>query len=226
MALLWVVKACVSLYRPVKSLRIALRPLRVLSIVSSTLDVHQVRVGGLTLLDDANIAIPGCDKNMPGCIMAMARHNRPSIMIYGGTINPGYSKLLKKTINITTCFEAQGSYNYDTLNNPDDPSQTKDDILSDIEKSACPGPGACGGMFTANTMATAVETLGLSLPGSASTPATSPAKQRECIKAAEAIKICMERNIRPLDLLTKRSFENALVMMVRLQSRLANLIRC
>lgn len=165
---------------------------------------------------DACVTIPGCDKNMPGCVMAMARHNRPSIMIYGGTIQPGYSKLLRKTINITTCYEAHGAYSFDTLKNPDDPSQTKDDILSDIEKSACPGPGACGGMFTANTMATAIETLGLTLPGSASTPATSPAKGRECYKVAEAIKVCMEKNIRPRDMLTKRSFENALVMMMAL----------
>lgn len=165
---------------------------------------------------DANIAIPGCDKNMPGCVMAMARHNRPSVVIYGGTINPGYSKTLKKPINITTCYEAHGAYIYDTLKNPEDPSISKDDILTDIEKNACPGPGACGGMFTANTMATAIESLGLSLPGSASTPATSPAKMRECTKAAEAIKVCMEKNIRPRDLLTKRAFENALVMMMAL----------
>lgn len=148
--------------------------------------------------------------------MAMARHNRPSLMIYGGTIQPGYSNLLKKTINITSCYEAHGAYLFDTLKNPDDPSQSKDDIMSDIEKHACPSVGACGGMFTANTMATAIETLGLTLPGSASTPATSPAKGRECHKAAEAIKICMEKNIRPRDMLTKKSFENALVMMMAL----------
>ena len=165
---------------------------------------------------DACITIPGCDKNMPGCVMAMARHNRPSLMIYGGTIQPGYSNLLRKTINITTCYEAHGAYSFDTLKNPDDPSQTKDDILSDIEKNACPGPGACGGMFTANTMAMAIETLGLTLPNSAATPATSPAKMRECGKAAEAIRVCMEKNIRPRDMLTKRSFENALVMMMAL----------
>ncbi|KAI4720942.1 dihydroxy-acid and 6-phosphogluconate dehydratase [Aureobasidium sp. EXF-10727] len=128
---------------------------------------------------DANISIPGCDKNMPGVV-------------------------------------AHGAYNFDTLKNPDDPSITKDEILTDIERNACPGSGACGGMFTANTMAMAIETLGLSLPGSSSTPATSPAKMRECQKAAEAIKICMEKNIRPLDLLTKKSFENALVMMMAL----------
>jgi len=165
---------------------------------------------------DANITIPGCDKNMPGCVMAMARHNRPSLMIYGGTIMPGYSSLLKKPINVTSCFEAHGSYNYDTLKNPDEPTQTKEDILKDIERHACPGAGACGGMFTANTMAMAIETLGLSLPNSSSTPATSPAKMRECHKAADAIMVCMEKNIRPRDMLTKRSFENALVMMMAL----------
>ncbi|TKA81164.1 hypothetical protein B0A49_01877 [Cryomyces minteri] len=165
---------------------------------------------------DANISIPGCDKNMPGCVMAMARHNRPSLMIYGGTIQPGYSNLLQKPINISTCYEAHGAYNYDTLKNPDDPSQTKDDILTDIERNACPGAGACGGMYTANTMSTAIEAMGLSLPGSSSTPATSPAKMRECQKAADAIRICMEKNIKPRDLLTKRSFENAMVMMMAL----------
>ncbi|KAM0720264.1 hypothetical protein Q7P37_004400 [Cladosporium fusiforme] len=165
---------------------------------------------------DACITIPGCDKNMPGCVMGMARHNRPSLMIYGGSIQPGYSKLLKKPINITTALEAHGAYIYNRLKNPDDPSQTQDEILTDLEKEACPGSGACGGMFTANTMATMIETLGLSLPGSSSTPATSPAKMRECHKAAEAIKICMERNIRPKDCLTKTAFENALVMMMAL----------
>jgi len=165
---------------------------------------------------DACIAIPGCDKNMPGVVMGFARHNRPSIMIYGGSIRPGYSKTLGKPINITDCFEAQGSYEFDTLNNPNDPSITKEEILSDIERHACPGIGACGGMFTANTLAMAIETLGLSLPGSSSTPADSPAKMRECAKAAEAIKICLEKNIRPRDILTKASFENAMVMMMAL----------
>lgn len=146
----------------------------------------------------------------------MARHNRPSLMIYGGTIAVGFSNLLRKRINIATCYEAFGAYSYNTLKNPDDPSQTKDDIIDDIERNACPGAGACGGMYTANTMATAIEVMGLSLPGSSSTPAENPAKSRECIKAAEAIKICMEKNIRPRDLLTKKSFENALVMTMAL----------
>ncbi len=165
---------------------------------------------------DACVAIPGCDKNMPGCVMAFARHNRPSIMIYGGTIQPGYSKLLRKPINISTCYEAHGAYLYDALSSPDDSSLTKDEIMSDIEQHACPGAGACGGMYTANTLATAIEAMGLTLPGSSSTPATSPAKMRECSKVAEAIRLCMEKNIRPRDLLTRRSFENAMVMMMAL----------
>jgi dihydroxy-acid dehydratase len=168
---------------------------------------------------DACIAIPGCDKNMPGVVMGMARHNRPSIMIYGGTIQIGYSNLLRKPVNISTCFEAAGAYAYDTLRQPDDggdTSKSKDEIMDDLERHACPSAGACAGMFTANTMATAIESMGLSLPGSSSTPATSPSKMRECVKAAEAIKICMEKNIKPRDLLTKRSFENALVMTMAL----------
>jgi len=168
---------------------------------------------------DACIAIPGCDKNMPGCVMAMARHNRPSLMIYGGTIDRGYSKLLRRPINISTCYEAFGAYVYGNLKQPDDggdTSKTKDEIMDDLEQHACPGPGACGGMFTANTMATAIESMGLSLPGSSSTPASSPTKMRECIKAAEAIKVCMEKNIKPLDLLSKRAFENAMVITMAL----------
>jgi dihydroxy-acid dehydratase len=165
---------------------------------------------------DACIAIPGCDKNMPGVVMGMARHNRPSLMIYGGSIQPGYSKVLQKPINVSTTFEIHGAFLFDTLKNPDDPSQTKEEILTDVERNACPGQGACGGMYTANTLATSIETLGLSLPGSSSTPATSPVKMRECQKAAEAIRICMEKNILPRDCLTKASFENALVMMMAL----------
>lgn len=168
---------------------------------------------------DANITIPGCDKNMPGCIMGMARHNRPSLMIYGGTIDKGYSKTLRKPINVATCYEAFGAYTYNTLRQPDDggdTSKTKDEIMEDLERNACPGAGACGGMYTANTMATAIESMGLSLPGSSSTPATSPAKMRECAKAAEAIKTCLELDITPKKLLTKRSFENALVITMAL----------
>ncbi|OJD40492.1 dihydroxy-acid dehydratase [Diplodia corticola] len=165
---------------------------------------------------DANICIPGCDKNMPGCVMAMARHNRPALMLYGGSIKPGYSKLLQKPINISTCYEAHGAMVYNTLRAEHDPTITQDAIMDDLEKSACPGPGACGGMYTANTMASAIETLGLTLPGSSSTPAESPTKMRECAKAAECIKVCMEKNIKPRDILTRKAFENAMVIMMAL----------
>lgn len=163
---------------------------------------------------DACIAIPGCDKNMPGVIMAFARHNRPSIMVYGGSIKPGYSETLRKPINISTCYEAHGAYIYKTLKSQEEGKFTPDQIMEDIERNACPGAGACGGMYTANTMSTSIEAMGLSLPNSSTTPAESPAKMRECAKAATAIRVCMEKNITPRKLLTKASFENALVMMM------------
>ena len=162
---------------------------------------------------DANIAIPGCDKNMPGVVMAAARHNRPFIMIYGGTIRKGHSSLLEKEINISTCYEASGAYTYNRLNaktDPGKPGREPSDVMEDIERHACPGAGACGGMYTANTMATAIEAMGLTLPGSSSYPALSPEKRRECEKVASVIKTTMEKDIRPRDLLTSRSFENAL----------------
>jgi dihydroxy-acid dehydratase len=164
---------------------------------------------------DANISIPGCDKNMPGVVMAAARHNRPFIMIYGGTIRKGHSTLLDKEINISTCYEANGAYAYGRLeakcNKPSGAKATPSDVMEDIEQHACPGAGACGGMYTANTMATAIEAMGMSLPGSSSYPATSPEKRRECERAAEAIRVCMEKDIRPRDLMTRAAFENALV---------------
>lgn len=164
---------------------------------------------------DANICVAACDKNMPGVVMAMARHNRPSLMVYGGAIDPGYSGVLRKRINIASCYEAHGAYQYGTLLkavHEASASLSPEEVLDDIVKNACPGPGACGGMFTANTMATSIEVMGLALPGSSSNPATSPAKMRECQKTGEAIRICMEKNIRPRDLLTLEAFENALVM--------------
>jgi dihydroxy-acid dehydratase len=106
---------------------------------------------------DACIAIPGCDKNMPGVIMAFARHNRPSIMVYGGSIKPGYSETLRKTINISTCYEAHGAYIYKNLKSEKEGEFTPEQILEDIEQHACPGAGACGGMYTANTMSTSIE---------------------------------------------------------------------
>ncbi|PSN64967.1 dihydroxy-acid dehydratase-like protein [Corynespora cassiicola Philippines] len=163
---------------------------------------------------DACIAIPGCDKNMPGVIMAFARHNRPSIMVYGGSMKGGYSQTLRKPINISTCYEAHGAYIYETLKSAQEGEFTPDQIMDDIERNACPGAGACGGMYTANTMSTSIEAMGLTLPNSSTTPAESPAKMRECARAAAAIRVCMEKNITPRKLLTKESFENALVMMM------------
>ncbi|KAM5354005.1 hypothetical protein ACJ41O_000655 [Fusarium nematophilum] len=164
---------------------------------------------------DANISIPGCDKNMPGTVMAAARHNRPFIMIYGGTIRKGHSDLLEKPINISTCYEAAGAFAYDRLHaktDPGAPGRGSSDVLEDIEKHACPGAGACGGMYTANTMATAIEAMGLSLPGSSSYPAESPEKRRECERAAQVIRTTMEKDLRPRDIMTRASFENALVL--------------
>lgn len=164
---------------------------------------------------DANISIPGCDKNMPGVVMAAARHNRPFIMIYGGTIRKGHSTLLERNVNISTCYEASGAYAYGRLQAKTDagqPGRQSTDVMSDIEKHACPGAGACGGMYTANTMATAIEAMGLTLPGSSSYPALSPEKSRECERAGQVIKTTMEKDIRPRDLLTRAAFENALVL--------------
>lgn len=168
---------------------------------------------------DANISIPGCDKNMPGVLIAAARHNRPFLMIYGGTIRKGYSKLMSKYVNISTCYEAAGALAYGKLKAaecPGEKGRTPSDVMEELEQHSCPGVGACGGMYTANTMSTAIEAMGLCLPGSSSNPADSPAKMRECEKAADAIKICMEKNIRPRDLMTKESFENALVLTMAL----------
>jgi dihydroxy-acid dehydratase len=140
-------------------------------------------------------------------------------MIYGGTIKKGFSKLLNKEVNISTCYEASGAFVYGKLkaaSGAGEKGRTPEDVMEDLEQHACPGAGACGGMYTANTMSTAIEAMGLSLPGSSSNPAESPAKMRECTKAAEAIKICMEKNIRPRDLMTKESFENALVITMAL----------
>lgn len=106
---------------------------------------------------DACIAIPGCDKNMPGVIMAFARHNRPSLMVYGGSIMPGYSETLKKPINISACYESHGAYIYKTLKSATEGQFSPDEIMEDIERNACPGAGACGGMYTANTMSTSIE---------------------------------------------------------------------
>lgn len=152
---------------------------------------------------DGIIALPGCDKNMPGSVMAMARLNRPSIMIYGGTIRPGFFQNQK--LDIVSAFEAWGQYVTKKIN-----EQELDDVL----QNACPGAGACGGMYTANTMASAIETLGMSLPHSSSTPATSDDKRDECIQAASAMKNLLEKNITPDQILTYKAFENAITMVI------------
>ncbi len=150
---------------------------------------------------DGNISIPGCDKNMPGCIMAMGRLNRPSLMIYGGTIKPGHRN--EQKLDIISAFQAYGEYIADTIS---------DDERLDIVKKSCPGPGACGGMYTANTMASAIEAMGMSLPYSSSTPAVDPGKIDECIHAGAAMKNLLENDIKPRDIMTREAFENAMVL--------------
>jgi len=152
---------------------------------------------------DANISIPGCDKNMPGVVMAMGRVNRPSIMVYGGTIQPGCAKTMDNaSIDIVSAFQAYGQF----ITGEIDEAKRYD-----IIRHACPGGGACGGMYTANTMATAIETIGLSLPGSSSNPAESKAKQIECLAAGEAMKNLLKEDIRPKDIMTREALENAMM---------------
>jgi dihydroxy-acid dehydratase len=155
---------------------------------------------------DANISIPGCDKNMPGSVMAMARLNRPSLMIYGGTIKPGRSRA-GDVLDIISAFESYGRY----LGGSIDEAQRLD-----IVRHACPGAGACGGMYTANTMASAIEALGLSLPYSSSTPAEDPKKLDECLRAGAAIRELLERDLKPRDIMTRAAFENAIVVVTAL----------
>ncbi|MDE0642978.1 MAG: dihydroxy-acid dehydratase [bacterium] len=151
---------------------------------------------------DANISIPGCDKNMPGAVMAMARLNRPALMIYGGTIQAGTDRH-GNPIDIVSAFQSYGESLAGRL--------SEDDRL-DVVRNACPGAGACGGMYTANTMAVAIEALGMSLPYSSSTPAIDPAKADECRAAGSAIRRLLEENIRPTDIMTRVAFENAMVI--------------
>lgn len=149
---------------------------------------------------DGLIAIPGCDKNMPGCLIAMARLNRPSLMIYGGTIAPGCFGS-HKTLDVVSAFQSYGQF----LAGDIDESERKSIIAH-----SCPGPGACGGMYTANTMACAIEALGMSLPYSSSTPAAHEGKIKECLAAGKAIDLLLEKDLKPSDIMTFRSFENAI----------------
>jgi dihydroxy-acid dehydratase len=154
---------------------------------------------------DALIAVPGCDKNMPGSLIAMGRLNRPAIMVYGGTIAPGHYK--GKNLDIISSFEALGQKIAGQLDEGD---------FKGIVMNSCPGPGACGGMYTANTMSSAIEALGMSLPYSSSNPALSPEKQKECETAGIAIRYLLEKDIKPRDIMTRKAFENALVVVMAL----------
>ena len=154
---------------------------------------------------DANISIPGCDKNMPGVLIAMGRINRPSLMVYGGTIKPGHWK--NATLDIVSAFQSYGEYIAGKIDDHD---------REMIVENACPGAGACGGMYTANTMASAIEALGMSLPYSSSIPAIDTGKLEECLQAGQAIRNLLEKDIKPRDIMTREAFENAMVIVMAL----------
>ncbi|WP_342549954.1 dihydroxy-acid dehydratase [Paenibacillus sp. FSL P2-0089] len=154
---------------------------------------------------DGLVAIGGCDKNTPACLMAIGRLNIPSVYVYGGTILPG--KLDGKDVDIVTAFEAVGQYHEGKIT---------DEQLHKVECSVCPGPGSCGGMYTANTMAAAAEAMGMSLPGSSSTPAVSPDKAGECAAAGRQVIALLEQEIYPKDIMTKKAFENAITVVMAL----------
>jgi dihydroxy-acid dehydratase len=154
---------------------------------------------------DALVAIPGCDKNMPGCLMAMGRLNRPALMVYGGTIKPGLRNGEK--LDIVSAFQCYGQFLAGTIDEA---------TRSEIVARSCPGAGACGGMYTANTMASAIEAMGMSLPYSSSTPAEDPLKIDECRRAGAAIRTLLERDLKPRDIMTRRAFENAMVVVMAL----------
>jgi dihydroxy-acid dehydratase len=159
---------------------------------------------------DGLVAIGGCDKNMPGCLMAIARLNRPSVFVYGGTILPGCltgDGGCETKLDIVSVFEAVGKHAAHNLS---------DEELKEIERMAIPGPGSCGGMYTANTMASAIEAMGMSLPGSSAQVAISPAKAKDCENAGEAVVNLINKNIRPLDIMTKKAFENAITVVIAL----------
>lgn len=173
------------------------------SLVSRDVIADSIETNAGAQYYDAIIAIPGCDKNMPGAIMAMGRLNRPAIMLYGGTIAPGHYK--GEELNIVSAFEALGQKIAGNLSEGD---------FKGIVQHSCPGAGACGGMYTANTMASAIEAMGMSLPNSSSNPALSTEKQKECEAAGEAIKVLLEKNITPKDIMTRKAFENAITVIM------------
>ena len=150
---------------------------------------------------DALVTVPGCDKNMPGCLMAMGRVNRPALMLYGGTIRPGHAG--SQVVDIVSAFQSYGQYIAKVIT---------DEERQDIVNNACPGAGACGGMYTANTMASAIEAMGMSLPYSSSAPATTEQKKNECLNVGAAVRKLLELDLRPRDIMTREAFENAMVM--------------
>jgi dihydroxy-acid dehydratase len=154
---------------------------------------------------DALVALPGCDKNMPGCLIAMGRLNRPALMVYGGTIRPGHWQ--GRDLDIVSAFQCYGEYLSQRIS---------DDDRQQIVRHACPGAGACGGMYTANTMASAIEALGMSLPYSSSIPAEDPAKLEECRRAGAAVRRLLELDLKPRDIMTRQAFENAMVVVMAL----------
>jgi dihydroxy-acid dehydratase len=155
---------------------------------------------------DANISLPGCDKNMPGCILAMARLNRPSLMIYGGTIRAGSAPSIgRPRLDIIAAYESFGELSYGKIT-----LEERNEVVA----KCCPGPGACGGMYTANTMATAIEAMGMSLPYSSSSPADSEEKIVECRNAGKAIRVLLEKDIKPTDIMTPAAFRNALAIIM------------
>jgi len=172
------------------------------SLVSREVIADSIEAVSGCMGHDAIIAIGGCDKNMPGCIMGMARLNRPSIFIYGGTIQPG-----KNNTDIISVFEAVGGHAN---------GRVSDIELKQIEETAIPGPGSCGGMYTANTMASAIEALGMSLPNSSAQDAISAEKVDDCLRAGEAVMELLRRDIKPSDIMTLAAFENAIKVVIAL----------
>lgn len=156
---------------------------------------------------DACVTLPGCDKNMPGCLMALGRVNRPGLMVYGGTIKPGHTNFDgdSQKRDIVSAFQCYGEFLTGKIT---------EEERKQIVRVSCPGAGACGGMYTANTMASAIEAMGMTLPYSSSIPAEDPAKLQECIDAGRAIKTCLEKDIKPRDVMTREAFENAMVLIM------------
>ena len=150
---------------------------------------------------DALVTVPGCDKNMPGCLIAMGRVNRPSLMLYGGTIRPGHAG--SQVVDIVSAFQSYGQFLAKAIT---------DEERQEIVDNACPGAGACGGMYTANTMASAIEAMGMSLPYSSSAPATTDQKRSECLSVGAAVRNLLERDLRPRDIMIREAFENAMVL--------------